>query len=376
MDGSASTQITTSTAKNSSASASATISVPAGLRYIDDSKPGYSRKKTRKKIGGKVRDYFRYYDLDNRLITDAEEVRRIDALAIPPAYTDVWISPFANSHLQATARDARGRKQYRYHPQWRASRDANKYDRLLAFGAALPAMRRRVRRDLARPTLCREKVLALVVRLLETTLIRVGNAEYARSNKSYGLTTLRNRHVKIAGGSLVFCFRGKSNQNHRITLADKKLARIVKRCRDLPGQDLFQYLDDEGECRAISSSDVNAYIQEVMGEDFSAKDFRTWAGTLLTASALCSLAQFASATEAKSNIVQTIREVSAVLGNTPAICRRCYVHPTILDSYLEQTLEQALNHKLLRDNAQTKRLQGLRREERQLFEFLRAKSSP
>ena len=333
-----------------------------GLRYIDDRGAGYSRRRSN--------DKFRYHDTEGRLITDEDELQRIKTLAIPPAYTDVWISPYKNSHLQATARDARGRKQYRYHSAWRATRDANKYSRLLAFGSALPKLRRRVSRDLARPSLCREKVLALMVQLLESTLIRVGNDEYARSNKSYGLTTLRNRHIQIAGSRVVFNFRGKSNQHHEITLTDKKLARIVKRCRDLPGQDLFQYIDPQGERRAINSGDVNGYIQGIIGDEFSAKDFRTWAGTLLAASGLSALADFTSLTEAKSNTVQVIKEVASTLGNTPAICRRCYIHPTILDAYLERSL----NRDLPQSADSTELASGLRRDERWLLAFLKRKT--
>jgi DNA topoisomerase-1 len=333
-----------------------------GLRYVDDSGAGYSRKK--------ANGNFRYYDADGKLLTDADELQRIAVLAIPPAYTDVWISPYKNSHLQATGRDARGRKQYRYHADWRATRDADKYSRLLAFGSALPKLRSRVRRDLARPSLCREKVLALVVRLLESTLIRVGNDEYARSNKSYGLTTLRNRHIQIAGSRVIFSFRGKSKQHHEITLTDKKLARIVKRCRDLPGQELFQYIDERGERRAISSGDVNGYIQGIIGDGFSAKDFRTWAGTLLAASGLAALEDFTSVTEAKTNTVQIIKEVASTLGNTPAICRRCYIHPAILDAYIER----GLNRDLLQSSTAGESSRGLRRDERWLLAFLRRKT--
>jgi len=333
-----------------------------GLRYVDDSGAGYSRRKANGK--------FRYYDVDGHLLTSADELQRINSLAIPPAYTEVWISPYKNSHLQATGRDARGRKQYRYHSAWRATRDADKYSRLLAFGSALPKLRSRVRRDLARPSLCREKVLALVVQLLESTLIRVGNDEYARSNKSYGLTTLRNRHIQIAGSRVIFSFRGKSNQHHEITLTDKKLARIVKCCRDLPGQELFQYVDEQGERHAIGSGDVNGYIQEIIGDEFSAKDFRTWAGTLLAASGLAALDDFSSAAEAKSNTVQVIKEVASTLGNTPAICRRCYIHPTILDAYLAR----GLNRDLLQQVKVMESSRGLRRDERWLLAFLRRKT--
>lgn len=330
----------------------------AGLRYVDDTMPGYSREL--------VDDEFRYRDTAGKLLQDETDIQRIRKLAIPPAYTDVWISPYKNSHLQATGRDARGRKQYRYHAAWREQRDATKYNRMLAFGHALPKLRRRVQRDLARKTLCREKILALIVQLLESTLIRVGNDEYARTNQSYGLTTMRHRHVAIAGSRLVFRFRGKSGQQHEIALTDKKLARIIKRCRELPGQELFQYVDAEGERRAISSGDVNDYIREIAGDEFSAKDFRTWAGTLLTAGTLNAMEPFASATEAKQNTQTAIKEVACLLGNTPAVCRKCYVHPAILDAYLAQSLQEVI---ALPGNGAEK-YRGLRKEEKWLLHFL------
>ena len=330
----------------------------AGLRYVDDRMPGFSRKSA----GGE----FRYYDASGAEIRDDAELQRIRKLAIPPAYTDVWISPYKNSHLQATGRDARGRKQYRYHAAWREQRDATKYTRMLAFGRALPKLRRRVQRDLARPALCREKILALIVQLLESTLIRVGNDEYARTNQSYGLTTLRHRHVAIDGSRLVFRFRGKSGQQHEIALTDKKLARIVRRCRELPGQELFQYIDEAGERRAVSSGDVNDYIREIAGDEFSAKDFRTWAGTLLTAGTLSAMEPFGSATEARQNTQRAIKEVACLLGNTPAVCRKCYVHPAILDAYLAQSLQEVV---ALPGNAAEK-YRGLRKEEKWLLHFL------
>lgn len=331
----------------------------AGLRYVDDGIPGYSRQW--------VDGQYCYFDADGRPLRNAAELERIGKLAIPPAYTEVWISPYKNSHLQATGRDARGRKQYRYHLAWREQRDATKYNRMLAFGRVLPKLRRRVQRDLARKTLGREKVLAVVVSLLENTLIRVGNDEYARTNQSYGLTTLRRRHVEIAGSRLVFRFRGKSRQQHEIALTDKKLARIVKRCRELPGQELFQYIDEQGEHHAVSSGDVNDYIREIAGDEFSAKDFRTWAGTLLTASALAAMDEFTNATEAKRNTQQAIKEVACLLGNTPAICRKCYVHPAILDAYFEQSLKEVVA--VPESSAHLYR--GLRKDEKWLLHFLR-----
>lgn len=305
-----------------------------GLRYIDDSVPGIKRRKVGKQ--------FRYIAPDGKPLTDTDEIARIRALAIPPAYTDVWIAPIANGYLQATARDARGRKQYRYHPQWRLWRDATKYHRVLAFGKALPKIRRRVNRDLQREGLCREKILATIVRLLEVTLIRVGNEEYARTNRSFGLTTLRDQHITIRGDSTLFRFRGKSGQMHEISLTDKKLTAIVKRCRDLPGQELFQYLDADGARHAIHSHDVNEYLREIAGEDFTAKDFRTWAGTVLAAAALDEIETFESQGEAKRNVVRAIESVACLLGNTPAICRRCYVHPKVIEAYLNQTLSRHL----------------------------------
>jgi DNA topoisomerase-1 len=324
--------------------------------------PGY----TRELVDGE----FRYRDAAGKFLQDDAELQRIRKLAIPPAYTDVWISPYKNSHLQATGRDARGRKQYRYHAAWREQRDATKYNRMLAFGRALPKLRRRVQRDLARKGLCREKILALIVQLLESTLIRVGNDEYVRTNQSYGLTTLRHRHVAIAGSRLVFRFRGKSGQQHEIALTDKRLAGIVKRCRELPGQELFQYIDEAGERQAVSSGDVNDYIREIAGDEFSAKDFRTWAGTLLTAGTLSAMDPFASATEAKQNTQKAIKEVACLLGNTPAVCRKCYVHPAILDAYLAQSLQEVT---ALPGNGAEK-YRGLRKDEKWLLHFLQGEA--
>jgi len=306
----------------------------AGLRYFSDQSPGFSRKRSGKG--------FAYYTTDGKLIRDKDTLRRIKALAIPPAWTDVWICPQANGHLQATGRDARGRKQYRYHARWRSTRDENKYWRMLEFGQALPEIRKRTSRDLALSGLPREKVLATVVRLLETTLIRIGNEEYARSNNSFGLTTMRDNHVKIKGQKLRFRFAGKSGIKHEIDLADKQLARIVKRCRDLPGQELFQYLDEENQRQTISSTDVNEYLRRITGGDFTAKDFRTWAGTVLAALALQDLNPFTTQKEAKHNIVLAIENVAERLGNTPTVCRKCYVHPAIIESYLEGDLPEAL----------------------------------
>jgi DNA topoisomerase-1 len=300
----------------------------AGLRYVnDETTPGIRR------IGSKQR--VRYVLPNGRTLADQNEIQRIKSLGIPPAWTDVWICPIANGHLQATGRDARGRKQYRYHPRWREVRDEVKYGRLIAFADALPMIRHRTDADLRRPGLPREKVLAAVVQLLEKTLIRVGNEEYARHNGSVGLTTMKDGHAKINGGKVRFAFRGKSGIEHAIDLDDRRLARIVKACRDLPGYELFQYLDDDGGTQTIDSADVNAYLREISGQDFTAKDFRTWAGTVLAAQALAEVERFSSNTEAKRNVVKAIESVAKRLGNTRAVCRKCYIHPAILDAYMD-----------------------------------------
>ena len=321
----------------------ATSARSAGLRHVTDDKPGFGRRAHKSKGEGGIS--FTYHDVAGKPLRDPDQIARIKALAIPPAYTDVWICPDPDGHLQATGRDARGRKQYRYHPRWRTIRDDNKYERMMAFAAALPAIRRRVDADLVRPGLPREKVLAAVVRLLETTLIRVGNDEYARSNRSFGLTTMRDRHVKVGKKSVRFEFRGKSGVRHEIDLADARLARIVARCRDLPGQELFQYLDDQGASRDVASSDVNAYIQEVSGLDFTAKDFRTWAGTVLASLALQEFEAFDSQTQAKKNVVAAIERVAERLGNTPSVCRKCYIHPEVLLSYLDGSMLETLRQR-------------------------------
>ncbi|HEV2533311.1 DNA topoisomerase IB [Phenylobacterium sp.] len=296
----------------------------AGLRYVSDHDAGIVRRKSgtgfsyRKPDGGQI---------------DEATLERIRHLAIPPAWTDVWICPDPRGHIQATGRDQKGRKQYRYHDRWRQVRDENKYDRLIAFGRALPRLRARVEEDLTQRGLHRDKVLAAVVRLMEITLIRVGNEEYAKQNKSFGLTTLRDQHAKIRGARAVFEFRGKSGKMHETGFRDRRLARIVKACQDLPGQRLFQYLDDDGEQRAVESADVNAYLRETMGEDFSAKDFRTWAGTVNAARALAIAPECGSATEAKRNINTCVKAVAGLLGNTAAVCRGSYIHPVVLQAY-------------------------------------------
>lgn len=304
----------------------------AGLRYVHDDRPGIRREA--------VKNGFRYLDVHGEPVADETTLARIKSLVIPPAWTEVWICPQANGHLQATGRDARGRKQYRYHAKWREARDEVKYERMLKFGQALPAIRAEVDRALKLPGLPREKVLATIVYLLEATMMRVGNEEYARTNKSFGLTTLRNRHAKVDGSDVEFSFRGKSGVYHKVKVHDRRLARIVARSRDLPGQELFQYVDEDGQTHAIDSSDVNDYLRAITGEDYTAKDFRTWSGTVLAALALQEFEKFDSEAQAKKNIVRAIESVSEKLGNTPSICRKCYVHPAVLDAYLDgATLE-------------------------------------
>lgn len=304
--------------------------LPAGLSYASDQDPGIRRYAARHGFG--------YTAPDGNAISDARTLDRIRDLVIPPAWTDVWISPKANGHIQATGRDQRGRKQYIYHPRWRQARDGHKYDRLLAFGRALPRLRAKVEADLARRGLPRDKVLAAVVRVMETTLIRVGNEEYARTNKSFGLTTLRDRHVKIGAARAVFEFRGKSGKNHTTGFNDRRLARVVKACQDLPGQRLFQYLDEDGQRRAVESADVNAYIREAIGDEFSAKDFRTWAGTLAAARAL-TMPECADLSASKRSLNTCVKAVAGLLGNTAAVARSAYIHPAILDAYAKGRLD-------------------------------------
>jgi len=294
----------------------------AGLTYVSDLDPGIRRKTAG--VG------FNYRDAGGQAVIDEATLDRIRKLAIPPAWTDVWIAPSARGHIQATGRDVKGRKQYRYHEKWRAQRDGGKFDRLIAFGRALPKLRARVERDLARHGLPREKVLAAVIRVMEVTLIRVGNEEYARTNKSFGLTTLRDRHARVGTERAAFEFRGKSGKVHKTGFRDRRLARVVKACQDLPGQRLFQYLDDEGERHAVESADVNAYLREAMGEDFSAKDFRTWAGTVAAARALATLPECG---DPKRDINVCVKAVAGLLGNTPAVCRSAYIHPAVLEAY-------------------------------------------
>jgi DNA topoisomerase-1 len=306
------------------------------LVYSSDDLPGYRRQRRR--------GQFVYVTPSGARLRAARALARIRALAIPPAYTDVWICRDARGHLQASGRDARGRKQYRYHPQWRSARDASKYGRLIEFAAHLPALRASVSRDIALSGLPRNKVLALVVRLLETTLIRIGNEEYSRQNHSYGLTTLQDRHVDLHGRRLRFRFRGKNGKYHDVSLADERLARIVRRVQELPGQDLFQYVDDDGQVQRIGSADVNEYIREHTAEDFSAKDFRTWRGTVLAARELSAVGFAESEAQSKRRINEAIAAVAKRLGNTPAVCRASYVHPAVLDAYRAQRLRLPRAH--------------------------------
>jgi DNA topoisomerase-1 len=306
----------------------------ASLRHASDAMPGIRRE-----LRG---THARYLGPDGAAVRDAGTLARIRSLAIPPAWSEVWICPDPDGHLQATGRDARGRKQYRYHARWRQVRDETKFHRMIAFGEALPRIRERVAADLARPGLPREKVLATVTRLLEVTCIRVGNEEYAKQNGHYGLTTLRCRHVDISGSTIRFHFRGKSGKRHDVGVKDRRLARILHRCQAVPGQELFQYVDDDGQRHSICSDDVNQYLRAISGEEFSAKDFRTWTGTVLAAMALQAVGDFGSQTQAKRNVVQAIERVAERLGNTPAVCRSCYVHPGVLASYLDGTLRDGM----------------------------------
>jgi DNA topoisomerase I len=330
----------------------------AGLRYVSDASPGILRKRCGKG--------FRYIAPGGSAVHDDETIGRIKSLAVPPAWTKVWICLSPRGHLQATGRDAKGRKQSRYHPRWRQVRDETKYERILDFAAALPAIRHRVQHDLALPELPREKVLATIVRLMEVTLIRVGNAEYARDNHSYGLTTMRNHHVRVRGSRMTFNFKGKSGVRHTIDVNNPRLARIVEECHDLPGYELFQYLDDEGNRRTIDSADVNEYLREIGNQDFTAKDFRTWAGTVLACTTLEQIGAFESETQAKKNVVQAIQRVAERLGNTPSVCRKCYVHPAVIDHYLK-----GKSAKSTEKAATAEELNSLPKEELALIELLR-----
>jgi DNA topoisomerase-1 len=340
----------------------------AGLRYVTDAKPGITRKRSGKS--------FRYFTSDSsRALSDPEILGRIKSLVIPPAWNEVWICPIANGHLQATGRDAKGRKQSRYHPRWREVRDEAKFEHITQFADALPAIRKQVDHDLALPGLPIAKVLATIVRLMETTFIRVGNEEYARTNKSYGLTTMRNRHIDITGATVQFSFDGKSGKHHSINLTDRRVANILKRCKDLPGYELFQYLDAEGNRHSIDSSDVNDYLRQITPSEvaahFTAKDFRTWAGTVLACTTLTGLEPFTSETQAKRNLVEAIKTVAEQLGNTPAVCRKCYIHPAIMNGYLAGQLVECVDVPKRAKRQQTiDSIAALRAEEQALMRFL------
>jgi DNA topoisomerase-1 len=342
----------------------------AGLRYVSDRQPGIHRVKHG--------EGFRFVGPDGKVLRDKAVLARIKSLVIPPAWTDVWITTSANGHLQCTGRDARGRKQSRYHPHWREVRDETKYERMAHFAKALPAIRQRVAHNMAVPGLPREKVLATVVRLMEETHIRVGNEEYARTNKSYGLTTMQNKHVDVRGATVRFSFQGKSRVHHTIDLSDKRIARIVKQCSDLPGHELFQYVDDDGNVHSIHSNDVNDYLREITGEHFTAKDFRTWAGSVLCCDLLSGFEPASSVTEAKKNVVHAIAQVAAKLGNTPSVCRKCYVHPAVLERYLGNISAADAKATLDREIADERKTiaedsEALRREEQALVNLLQQK---
>jgi DNA topoisomerase-1 len=335
----------------------------AGLQYVSDEDRGIRRER--------VADGFAYYQPGGDPVTDEATLERIRKLAIPPAYADVWICTRANGHLQATGRDARGRKQYRYHPQFREVRESTKYEHMMEFAKALPAIRGKLAEHMALRGLPREKVLATVVHLLETTLIRVGNDDYARDNKSYGLTTLRDPHVKVEGAELRFQFKGKSGKTWRLQLKDRRIARIVRACQELPGQRLFQYRDEEGEVREVTSADVNAYLKEITGRDVTAKDFRTWAGTVLAALALQEFEAADTQATQKKNLRAAIERVSARLGNTPTICRKCYIHPEVLNAYVEGSLLLQVEQKVARELREDR--SELRPEEAAVLAMLEAR---
>ncbi|ANN72303.1 DNA topoisomerase IB [Bordetella bronchialis] len=325
----------------------------AGLVYVDDRGPGITRR-----LAGEV---YEYYDASGKRVRDPEVIRRINALVIPPAYTDVWICPDPSGHIQATGRDARGRKQYRYHASWHAVRDANKYEQLTEFALALPRIRRKVERDLGTPGLTHDKVVAVVVRLLETTVIRIGSQAYARANGSYGLTTLRRRHTTIAGNRIRFRFRGKSGVEHDVTVNDRRIAAVVKRCMEISGHELFTYREEDGRTRVVDSGCVNDYLRQAGKADFTAKHYRTWAGSVQALAEL-SKRPWSTQAEAKRNVVEVVKAVAKRLGNTPTVCRQCYIHPRVLEAYLAGELPPRL--------AAPASPRGLDADERRLLHFL------
>lgn len=350
----------------------------AGLRYTNDRQPGIRREKRGESV--------RYVSADGKAVRDAETLARIKSLVIPPAWSEVWITPHTKGHLQCTGRDVRGRKQSRYHPHWREVRDENKYERMAHFASALPRIRERVAHDLAMHGLPRQKVLATVIRLMEETHIRVGNEEYARENKSYGLTTMQHKHVEVNGAKITFDFQGKSRVHHTINLQDRRIAKILKQISDLPGQELFQFVDHDGHRHHIDSSDVNEYLREITGEHFTAKDFRTWAGSVLCCDLLAAFEPAGTLKEAKKNVVEAIARVAAQLGNTPSVCRKCYVHPAVLETYMGSISKAEANEKLDEEIAHEKReiaqerskvqqhTAALHREEQALMNLLHQKS--
>jgi DNA topoisomerase-1 len=334
----------------------------AGLNYVTDGVSGIRRE--RKGKG------WAFYSPEGAKIDDSAERKRIGALVIPPAWTEVWICPDSKGHIQATARDARGRKQYRYHPLYRETRDKSKFRRMLEFSEILPEIRDRIERDLRARDLTRRQILATVVMLLDKTLIRVGNDEYARENRSFGLTTLRGRHVEVRGSKLHFTFRGKSGVEHAIAITDRRLARIVQQCQDLPGYELFKYIDEAGKRQTISSDDVNAYLREITGRDITAKDFRTWAGTMLAAKELFALGPAKSQRESERNMIRAIDAVAKRLGNTRAVCRKYYVHPGLVRAYLQGLTVPLSSQPLPKQARRNTPTAALRRDEVAVLQFL------
>jgi DNA topoisomerase I len=338
----------------------AQVAKAVGLRYVTDATPGITRKRVGK--------HFSYVGLDGKPIRDPDELQRIKKIGIPPAWTNVWICPSDRGHILATGRDSKGRKQYRYHPQWREVRDETKYDKLIIFGETLPLLREHIEHDLALAGLPYEKVIATIVRLLDTTLIRVGNEEYMRENGSYGLTTMLSQHVKVGETQIHFHFKGKSGKEHSIDVRDRQLARIVKRCQSLAGQELFQYVDENKELRSVESNDVNDYLRQTSGQEFTAKDFRTWGGTVTASIALEQLGVFETQTQGKKNVTEAIKSTAERLGNTPAICRKCYVHPGVIDAYMDGSLLNFFKH--FEENTQKNTKKGLSPDESKVLAFL------
>jgi DNA topoisomerase-1 len=335
----------------------------AGLRYVTDATPGIRRRRHGRG--------FSYLDSEGRVIREREQLRRFSSLVIPPAWTDVWICADPDGHLQVTARDARGRKQYRYHERFRARQDESKFDRMLALSDVLWKIRERVERDIALPGLARDKIMATVVWLLERTLIRIGTDEYAKANNSYGLTTMRRRHVAVAGAKVDFEFRGKSGIEHSVSITDRRIARIVQRCQELPGWELFKYIDDEGRKQSVEASDINDYLREITGREVTAKDFRTWAGTMLAAEALREMGPAETKKQAEKNIVVAVDRTKARLGNTRSVCRKYYIHPVLIEAYLEGDVLQPIGEKEWKPRGET--AGKLRRHEEETLAFLTAR---